>query len=157
MPDNDMSDMADLPKAYPGVLPRSSAVSDASGGISGARDVSKAKATRGTGDSSGMRDEGFSAAHSTSSRQLAEDNRAREKLAYLEKELKIEKESSQAAMLALKKELQVERESSQAALAQVHTPSHYPRRLLQDFSVLDTQMCDLKDMNVCTRLSPPSH
>ena len=49
------------------------------------------------------------------------DKATQERLAKLEKELEIEKESSQAAMLALKKELDVEKESSKAALKQVLT------------------------------------
>ena len=54
------------------------------------------------------------------------DKATQERLAKLEKELQIEKESSQAAMLALKKELDVEKESSKAALKQVLTLCVWP-------------------------------
>lgn len=50
-----------------------------------------------------------------------DDRLLQERVAKLEKELQIEKESSQAAMMALKKDIDVEKESSKAALTQVLT------------------------------------
>jgi hypothetical protein len=124
MPDVDMSEMGEPLGAHPGLLQQAPA---ASGTVLGTSHLSKNSAMMPSPRSNVLDHvdvmHNAMSAHPPLARRSVEDELTHERLDNLEKELQIEKESSEAAMLALKKELELEKESSKAALSQVLSPS----------------------------------